>query len=358
MLTEVKINEILKEDIKTLVSGILDALLEKPQAIYLVGGYGRGEGAWYEDEKGIHPYNDFDIAIITDNPLSHDKTEELRKRLAEDVGIRWVDIDYYTIEKLSSLSPTIHNVDLLGGGALIYGQDVIRLNNLSLNKQEIGVHDLIILYQTRMWTLLGSWEGSFHDLAIDEARFFMNQMAKSILAACDMRLIKLKKYTISYRERAGIVIREFAHDANLCELVSWAINEKMRPSSTTLSKQEMETLYFRVKDVFLQSFEYSFGKNAVYYLNPYKTKYYYMFHTKTYLSHIYSLIKNHTSKVTRVVDVFYAMNYVLHANKKGTMDKGMLKKASDLLIKHQFISDPRSSWDELRLLAANARNNI
>lgn len=358
MINEEAIQAALQEKKEILTKRIVENMPELPQAIYLVGGYGRGEGAWYEDEIGLHPYNDFDLAVVTDSPLPHEKTEILRKQLAQEVGIKWVDIDYYTIDKLSSLTPTIHNVDLLEGGSLIYGQDVIKQNHLSLNKQEIGVHDLVILYQTRMWTFLGSWEGPFRDLDVAEARFFKNQMAKAVLAACDMRLVKLKQYVTSYRERANRVMNKFASDNNLCELVDWAIKEKMRPSSSDLAKQDMELLYFRVKEAFLQSFEYAFGNYSSCYLNPYKTKWYYLLHTKTYLSHIYSLIRNHRSKVTRVVDVFYAMNYVLHSNNHGTIDCVMLKEASKLLIKHGFIKQPNSSWDELRILTANARNNI
>ena len=358
MITEQDIQQVLDAKVDVLVKGIVDAMPVPPQAIYLVGGYGRGEGAWYEDETGLHPYNDFDLAVITDNPLEYDITEALRKQLAKAVDIKWVDIDYYSTNKLASLTPTIHNVDLIEGGTLVYGQDVIKENKLSLNKQEIGRSDLLVLYQTRMWTFLGSWEGSFRDLDVEEARFFKNQMSKAVLAACDMRLLKLKNYVTSYRERANRVMNEFAADNNLCELVDWAIKEKMRPSSLGLTKQDMEVLYFRVKDAFLQSFEYAFGKHASYFLNPYKTKWYYLLHTKTYMSHLYSMLKNHRSKVTRGVDVFYAMNYVLYANNRGTINQDMLNKASSLLIKHGFINQPNTSWDELRLFTANARNNI
>lgn len=358
MITEEKINKVLQEKIGILVNGIIEAMPIIPQAIYLVGGYGRGEGAWYEDEIGLHPYNDFDVAVITDNPLEHDKTEALRKQLAIAVDIKWIDIDYYSINTIGLLTPTIHNVDLLGGGALIYGKDVIKQNGLSLNPQEIGIQDLIILYWTRMWTFLGSWEGAFHQLNVEEARFFKNQMAKAVLAACDMRLVKMQKYTTSYRERARIVTEEFKEDTNLCELVEWAIKEKMRPSSSEMMVKHMESLYFRVKDLFIDSFAFAFGVDAKFFLDPGKTKHYYLRHTKLYLRHIYYLIRYRKSKVTRGQDVFYAMNYVFHANVRGAINTSYIKKASDLLMKHRFINTPVNSWDELRLLTANARNNV
>lgn len=358
MITESDIKQLLKEKIAILIKGVLEKMPIPPQAIYLVGGYGRGEGAWFEDDKGIHPYNDFDLAVIIDKPLSHKDTELLRKELAKAVDIKWVDIDYYSLDSLRRMNPTIHNVDLFEGSSLIYGEDVIKNNNLHLDSREIGKEDLITLYWTRMWTFLGSWEGPFHKLDAKEALFFKNQMAKAILAACDMRLVKQHLYTTSYRERVNRVLNEFTLNKEFCKLTEWAVEEKMRPSSTKLEKEEMKSLYFRVKREFISAFEYAFGKNSGLFLCPYRTKGYYLLHTRSYLIHLYAILRYHNSNVVRRLDVFYAMNYVFHANKDDVIDSHMLKKASRLLMKHGFIKEPNSSWDEMRMLVANARNNI
>ena len=74
MLTEESKIIRFKQDCQTLVDGILGALEEAPEAILLCGGYGRGEGAWYEDEAGNpSPYNDYDLAVITEKPFSRNK---------------------------------------------------------------------------------------------------------------------------------------------------------------------------------------------------------------------------------------------------------------------------------------------
>lgn len=358
MISKEIIDRELKIKTEILSKRIIENMRETPLAIYLVGGYGRGEGAWYEDEEGLHPYNDFDLAVITDTPLSHEKTETLRKELAKEVGIKWVDIDYYSVGKLFSLTPTIHNVDLLEGCSLIYGEDVIKTYNIRIDKKKIGKEDIIKLYRTRMWTFLGSWDGAFRNLNVEESRFFRNQMAKAVLAANDMRLVNLKEYTTSYRERAKIIMNEFKDDASIYELTEWAIKEKLRPSSTEITKNGMERLYFCVKDDFLKAFQTSMGDDADYFLDPTKTQRYYLFHTRIYLSHFYQLLKHRRSVVKRSMDIFYAMNYVFHANQYGKINEGMIKKASNLLMKHGYIHQPDYNWDELRLLTANARNNI
>ena len=83
-----------------------------------------------------------------------------------------------------------------------------------------------------------------------------------------------------------------------------------------------------------------------------------MWHTKNYLSYFKSTLIGRKSTVIRSLDAFYAMNYVFHANQHGTIDRKKIKKASTLLIKHGFIKEPIFSWDELRIITANARNNI
>lgn len=358
MIQEDAIQTALKAKTDILSRRIVDAMSNPPQAIYLVGGYGRGEGAWYEDEQGLHPYNDFDVAVITDTPLPYKATEKLRKELASEVGISWVDIDYYSLNKLKAFTPTIHNVDLLEGCMLIYGVDVVKQNHLHLDSNLIGKEDLIKLYWTRMWTFLGSWEGPFRNLEIEEARFFKNQMAKATLAACDMRLVKLKKYTTSYRERAKIVVAAFTDDKVLCETVDWAIAEKLRPSNGNLSEGDMVDLYFKVKSIYLNSFRYAMGQESECYLNPYKTKRYSLYRRKILLLHVYSWLRYHESRELRRLDVSCAMNYVFHAKSQDKVDEKMLSKASSILIRHGFIETTIPSWDDMRMEVAKARNNI
>lgn len=167
-------------------------------------GIGRDEGSWYMDNNGIVcPYNDYDVAVISEYDIEYEQLQDLRKELAKQINIHWVDIDFYSPKSLLSLKPTIHNVDLLEASKLIWGEDYI-CRVPKLDKRSIGEYDLDVLYRTRMWTLLGSWSGSFHDIQNDEARFFKNQMAKCVLAACDMILLKNHAYTTSYKDKAII----------------------------------------------------------------------------------------------------------------------------------------------------------
>lgn len=115
-MTEEQIKKRLNRDTRLIVDGILKEMKVKPFAIYLCGGQGRDEGSWYIGENGKpNPYNDYDIAVISNTTIGYDRLQTLRKGVAEAISIHWVDIDFYTPDVLYNLSPTIHNVDLLRG---------------------------------------------------------------------------------------------------------------------------------------------------------------------------------------------------------------------------------------------------
>ena len=204
--------EKLSSDLNLAIKMICDEMIESPISILLCGGYGRGEGSWFFQKGILRPYNDYDFAIITDNPLSTEKTNQLRKKIADEVGIKWIDIDFYSLQAISCLKPSIHNYDLAFGSRVIYGDPRIKEKIKKISSEEISKSDIIILYKTRIWTFLGSWAGDFHRLNEEEGCFFRYQMAKAVLAACDMILIKEKRYESSYINRANICMDIFEND--------------------------------------------------------------------------------------------------------------------------------------------------
>lgn len=356
MITESDINTVLDKHISIIVNNILNALEHKPESIYLVGGYGRGEGSWFVNDGQLSPYNDYDLSVITDYPLSSEKTNSLRKRIAELVGIKWVDINYYSKKKLESLKKTVHNYDFLMSGRLIYGSDCLAKIR-KFNKTEIGRHDILISYRTRLWTFLGSWDGPFRDLDISEARFFKNQMAKAVLAGCDMRLVCKHQYVTSYVKRASMICEQLGDNKEFRELVQWAITEKLRPSSSSLSSKEMEALYFKAKQFFISSLRYSWPNAYINLIKRNNPKWFFYTRTPLLLSYIYGMIKYHSIKTKKSFEIFMAMNSVFLANNKGRINAQYVMKANEILKKYGYITENKE-WEDLHTIVADARNNI
>lgn len=349
----------LEKDVKIVVDRLIAELPQTPEAIFLCGGYGRAEGAWTEDTKGnVAPYNDYDFVVVTEAPLPAHETNVLRRSLANEIGINWVDIDYYSHKMLKSLATTIHNVDLLYGSRCVYGNKEALDICPQLDSAKIGLYDVLLLYKIRIWTFLGSWKGDFHDLNRGEATFFRNQMAKATLAACDLYLIKHHSYTTSYVQRSQLVCNLYKDDSLLCNRVKWAINEKLHPTTEPLSKNEMYNLYFEVKGIFIKALSIAFGRDWPHFENPKLIKKWYVTHTKYIFSFIFERIFRRTKMVGKMLDLFVAQTYVFMANDRGFINEDYLMHASDILIKWGYLSKKETNWNLLHSIVADARINI
>lgn len=350
-------DERLLKDIEIATQCIIDALKEKPIAIVLCGGYGRGEGVWYFDDRGeLSPYNDYDFAVISKEKLSQDVCCRLRKEIAGLVGIKWIDIDFYEPKKLKFLLPTIKNVDLIQASHIVYGDKNI-FDKCIVNPKRIGKADIVKLHMTRLWTFLGAWEGRFRDLNSDESFFFCNQMCKAVFAAVDMYLIKNQEYDSFYLKRTEL-IKEKIDDTQTKELIDWAYKTKTFPNRFSMTKNEMENLYWQVRKLYMKALEETcpFFNRSLW--NTILCKIYVLTHSKYLLHIIKNEIWGNDHYFRKCIDVFLAQNEIFLANQYGEIDDRRLLRASNLLEKWGYHVSKEKTWDSLRKNVAYARNNI
>lgn len=348
----------IQNDTEKIVNEILDVSDIPPIAIILCGGYGRGEGPWIMTNDGLIPYNDYDITVIyKDCPMPSNLYKKVRTKLASEIGISWIDIDFISVNELKHLKSTIGNVDLVFGSQILYGnKDVFKKINPP-NKERIGAYDIYKLYQTRMWTFLGSLEGEFRNLSNEDARFFKYQMAKAVLAACDMILVKNHNYRVSYRERVSI-IATIDIPEKYKRLSKWALNEKLTPSSEIMSEEDVCNLYFSVKEMYCFSLRYSIGWRSKLFLNPGLTKFYFYFFSSFIIHDVYNRVLKNNDVVTKTKDIFIAQNFVFLANNDGKINEKYLQRANEILKKWGYPYLQDIDWNKMRIVVADARNNI
>lgn len=348
-----------QRDVEIIVNNILDSGDYNPDAIILCGGYGRGEGAWIQDINGNPaPYNDYDIAVVSKKSFSNTDYEKLRTQIASEIGISWIDIDWYNPKQLKKLSPTIKNYDLLHASTVIYGDKNIFESIPDVDSKKIGEYDIVTLYKTRIWTFLGSWKGDFHSLVGDEAVFFKNQMAKSILAACDMLLVKDKLYTPSYKERVELVKKRYDGFGEIGALCEWALKEKLYPSPERISSEWMENLYWDSKNVFCKAMKTAMGDKCSYFEDPYLTRRYFYLYSRYLLANIYNRIFRSSSRAEKLLDIFLAQNFVFLANEQKSLNNQYIQEACNILTKWGYMDCRTSNWNRVREVVAFARNNI
>lgn len=215
-------------------------------ATILYGGYGRDEGSWIIEQNDIcRPYNDYDILLVVENKIPIERIELLRKYLAKQIGIRWVDIGQKTPAELKKIKSSIYNYDLKYASKVIQGDPNILNLIQEIDAAKLPLKEGETLFFTRLWTLLGSLDekGFSVDQAGEGSRFFRNQMAKAVLAVVDVLLLQKCAYHPSYKERVKLLSKFYPEKGELCELAKWALEEKLFPKAPNMKADEIEKLY-------------------------------------------------------------------------------------------------------------------
>ena len=135
-------------------------LVSSSEAVILYGSYARGEGSWYRDERGEWcPYNDYDLLIISNHRVREEALTRARRVMAEEVGLRWVDVSVMPPWRLNGLAPTVFNFDLKYGSKVIQGDDLLTERMPAFRADDIPLREVMTLILTRAYTFLGSLDG-------------------------------------------------------------------------------------------------------------------------------------------------------------------------------------------------------
>lgn len=252
--------KIVKDGIKSLNAKVI--------SIVLCGGYGRNEGSWIvEDTDTVRPYNDYDILLVIREKIIKEKIIDLRRKLANRLGIRWVDIDQSTPEELKLFRPSIYTYDLKYASKVIEGDESVLNHIPDMDSSELSLREGEILFFTRLWTLLGSLDvkGLGVERSGEESRFFRNQMAKAILAVVDILLLQKNAYHPSYAERNRRLAGLYFEKTDFHQLGQWALEEKLFPKAPVMTDEEVKSLYCKVHSYY---FTEMFKVLAKYYVRP------------------------------------------------------------------------------------------
>lgn len=339
-----------------IISQIITSELNALISIVLTGGYGRGEGAWITSSAlEVKPYNDYDIYIISENPIELAQLIYIKYKLQSSLDVKWIDLDNLTLEDLKRLKNTMRNYDFKYGSKVIYGDSSILDYIPAINTKKISYHDIETLFFTRVWAFFGSFgNNGFTDLTNDESTFFKYQMAKAILALVDAVLIDKKKYELYYQKRVELLNKSNI-DYKLNSLSQWALKEKFAPSITSLSKLEMQNLYNEVHFLFKEIMNKSLRKHYFFLNMPKSLNFIYIVKPYYFLRRIYHRLIRKTLDYEREilmrksqVYIFYSYNYDDSINTK-YFQKGLkyMSKIKGKLNIHD--------WHDARLILSEMR---
>lgn len=231
------IDEMVIQHLDLIVQKLRDAFGDKITAIYLVGGFGRGEGTVVNTRGAFLPMNDYDLLVIgKSRHLDLKQLTKIREMAAKEIGIRFVDISYKWERLLLVASHSMQNYDNVYGHVCLYGDTTLIKKLPHLPKNILPKREGERLLFNR---LIAPFEclslGVSNQQTYDDQIRVLLQISKSVLASSDCFSIFQGKYTHLYRDKAFVFrqcVTEFFY--RFCDLVDFAAQLKTDPQKCLL----------------------------------------------------------------------------------------------------------------------------
>jgi hypothetical protein len=243
-----EIDSQIRGDVEFLRGEILAAFPDA-RALFLVGGFGRGEGGIVKRDGRWRPSNDYDFELITPRAVDHATLHALGERLAGELSIPFVHVENSVAWKQRLRGPTEYTVDLRLGSLALHDPHRMRDRLRRCRPDRIPLSDALMTLFTRSSALLWHFEwGRDWARAPEEDRHALaGQISKALLAIMDAWVIRARQYHPSYAERQRR-LESLSPGDELIEDVRWATEVKLRPDTAPIP-DDLAALWFRTRDL-------------------------------------------------------------------------------------------------------------
>ena len=243
------INQKINCDIDVINETIL-SLIGSVDAIFLTGGFGRGEGSVLFDNFQCQPINDYDLVVVTDESVIEREIVKARIDLAEKCGIRQVDIAVKQRKDLSSLKFTMANFDLVNASIMIYGTLNLKREMPNWLARDLPKEEGIIPLFLFLSAIVQSYPSS-KIMSRDEIFWGYQQLTKSILGWSTAMLIFESLYHTSYASRNEIFQKHFSEFPELCSLAQQATDFKLHPTLVPCKASDYHEFWNKAREAHL-----------------------------------------------------------------------------------------------------------
>jgi len=244
----------------------------RTEAIFLVGGFGRGEGSAVLQHGNVTALNDYDLLVISRDETGREPLRKLSRELADALQIDFVDIGLWRPEVLGQLPPTMFNYDLKYGAQVLFGKPQLAERIPSFTAKQLPPWEGVQLLLNRMAGLLGGFTLQMDPptVALRGSQYFRNQVVKALLACGDALIVQEGEYRHHYAERREIV-RLWDRQGKLGWLgreavarITEAYGEKLAPGSATWTDDVALMVEFlpALERVFLHCLARYLGQNV------------------------------------------------------------------------------------------------
>ena len=288
------VDENIRRDI-SIIESTLKKILIDIEAVYLVGGFGRGEGSVLLFNSKVIMINDYDIVVLTNIKPSLNLIEKILKIIKNKITIKQIDITYYSLSDFKNLNKTVYNYDLKYFSKIIYEKKQY-LNLIPTIKKNFHLSEAQLPLEVYLSALLLSFpeKGNFKKNSKEDIFWIYHQISKSIIGWSMYDLIKKGCYEASYVERIKVINKIYVdkHNQHKLTLATKAINFKLKPYFDI--KEDLKILWYDNAEIHLDMIKKEFFNinllniNIPYVLFKYKLKnilkfiYGYLFNKQNY----------------------------------------------------------------------------
>ncbi|MFX0135436.1 MAG: hypothetical protein ACFFDN_17465 [Candidatus Hodarchaeota archaeon] len=181
--------------------------------LFLVGGFGRGEGSVMYNADKIVPLNDYDFLVVIKKKSKSilRKLSALGKKLAKEIHIDFVDFMVYTPEDLEKEKnqETLFLFEAINAYYVVYQDKSFDFALPDLSIKMVSAYEMLRLLFNRAACFLESARAELEGNKIigivlekNDIFYALRQLNKTIIACGDTILFLYQKYKISYVERA------------------------------------------------------------------------------------------------------------------------------------------------------------
>ena len=255
-------DNIIIKDLDNIIKVLTSELGDFIRAIYLTGGFGRGEGAVILKDGVFLPLNDYDIEIV---PKFNCKKKILKnltavsKTIDSLVSVKQVDLNVVRAVKLFIPFNNVKRFEIKNGHKLLWGKKT-PINGVSSNN--IPLIEGTTYYTNRMgglliaYLLLNEKSNYQNSLRIELSRLEIN---KAALAVGDAFLIQHRMYNYSYLKRKEIINRikkeKLDYSFNeMLELYNNAVDERFALNRQEKSIEELNKEWFQTAKILFNTF--------------------------------------------------------------------------------------------------------
>jgi hypothetical protein len=246
------VDAVVNRDLRLIVDAVR-AEVPDAAAVVLTGGFGRGEGSVSALTPEPTPLNDYDV-LVACRQEHLPRLEVLGPELATRLGIDSIDLSALDPEWFDRVYPSLFTYDLRYGSRTIWGRADLVESVPTFAPEDVSLSEALQLLLSRVAGLLGVFEPRYLDPgALGHApASFVRRMTKAVIAAGDARLIRIRDYATSYRERQRRLL-SLRHALGLADdearLVSLSYEHKLFPDEAPIPDL---SLYFSRLQPFLE----------------------------------------------------------------------------------------------------------